>query len=132
MIGPPKKNTAAPTIIDGNVRQIDERTCNSIAIREFSSNNSSVRVEGLGVFFSDNKTLNTWYHNVTDYVKGSIDIAYKIGSRYFVVEFEIYGPGRYRVGDSKGSNSINMVKIGVFNEIAISFVCVLSRSHKKN
>ena len=105
------------SFIDGNVRQIDKKTYDAIPAGEFSSNNGSVKVEGLGVFFSDNVTLNSWYLDVADYVKGSIDIAYKISSRYFIVEFDIYGPGIYRVGDSKGSNEINMVKIGVFNEV---------------
>jgi len=106
----------SPGFKEGYTSEISKQDYDAINDEEFASNNNSVKVEGLGIFYSDNKILNAWYLDVTEAAEGTINIAYKIGSKYYNVKFTINGPGMYRVGDSRGSNRIHSVKIGAFEK----------------
>jgi len=56
-----------------------------------------------------------WYLNVTaDPVDGTIEVAYKISNDYFIVKFDVTGPGQYFVGDGSGKNGVNHAKVGAF------------------
>ena len=99
--------------ITGDVTKIDKKGYDNFAGKEITSNNSVTHFNGFD-FVADNKTLNAWYIDVLDDLKGTLEVAYKSGSNYFTVVFEIDGAGKYWIGDSKGSNGINMVKIGAF------------------
>jgi len=110
----------SPGFKSGHVTEITKSNYDAASAKEFAANNSSVEIPGLGIFYSDNKNLNTWYLDVTENVEGTIDIAYRIGSKYFNSKFTITGPGLYSVGDSKGSNGINAVKIGSFQKKAVT------------
>ena len=106
----------SPGFKEGYTSEISKQDYDAINGEEFASNNNSVKVEGLGIFYSDNRILNAWYLDVTEAAEGTINIAYKIGSKYYNVKFTINGPGMYRVGDSRGSNRIHSVKIGAFEK----------------
>ena len=106
----------SPGFSEGSALEITERDYDAIDVKEFALNDSSIQVEGLGIFYSDNSTLNSWYLDVTEDVEGTINIAYKIGSKYFNAKFAINGPGLYRVGDGRGSNRVHSVKIGAFEK----------------
>ena len=105
---------AAPAgFTGGTVVIIDKNGYNKFVGTEITANNSTKAFDNFS-FIADNKTLNAWYINVTKDISGTLEAAYKVGSAYYIVTFDIDGPGKYWIGDSKGNNGINMVKIGVF------------------
>ena len=106
---------AAPAgFITGEVTQIDKKGYDKFAGIEITANNSIKKFDGFN-FVADNKTANAWYIDVTDDISGTLEAAYKIGSAYYVVTFNIDGVGKYWIADSKGSNGANMVKIGALH-----------------
>ena len=104
---------AAPTgFISGTVTATDKNGYDSFNGKEITANNSGADYGGFS-FVADNKVLNAWYIDVTDDISGTLEVAYKAGSNYYIVTFAIDGPGKYGIAESKGSNGANMVKIGV-------------------
>ena len=109
--------SAAPAgFIGGTVAASDKNGYNKFVGTEITANNSAKVFDNFS-FIADNKTLNAWYINVTKDISGTLEVAYKVGSAYYVVKFDIGGPGKYWIGDSKGSNGVNMVKIGAFEQV---------------
>ena len=80
---------------------------------EFTANNSVFAVSDGISLVSDNKTkgAEAWYLNVTKDLVGTIQVAYKISSGYYLVEFAIDGVGKYFIG---AGNAVNMCKVGAF------------------
>ena len=103
----------SPGFFEGYVSEISEGEYNSINIKEYSGNDNSIEVKGVGVFYFDNAYLNTWYLDVTEDIEGIIDIAYRIGLKYYNVRYTLNGPGMYRVGDS---GTVKAVKIGTLEK----------------
>ena len=110
----PVMATAPSGFITGDVTQIDKKGYDNFAGTEITSNNSITQFDGFN-FVADNKTFNAWYIDVLDDISGTLEVAYKSSSNYFTVVFEINGAGKYWIGDSKGSNGTNMVKIGAIH-----------------
>ena len=105
---------AAPNgFITGDVTQIEKKGYDSFAGKEITSNNSVTQFDDFN-FVADNKTFNAWYIDVLDDLSGTLEVAYKSSSNYYTVVFDVDGAGKYWIGDSKGSNGTNMVKVGVF------------------
>ena len=105
---------AAPMgFIKGDVTQTDKKGYDNFDGKEITANNSVIKFDSF-IFVADNKTLNAWYIDVADDISGALAVAYKVGSAYYVVTFDIDGPGKYWIADSKGSAGANMVKIGAF------------------
>jgi len=105
---------AAPSgFIAGKVVAINKNAYDSFKGKEITANNSSVAFDKFS-FIADNKTLNAWYINVTDSIRGELEVAYKIGSQYYIVTFDINGAGKYFIADSRGSDGASMAKIGEF------------------
>jgi len=101
--------------ITGDVTRIDKTGYNNFTGKEITANNSVTKFDNFS-FVADNKTLNAWYIDVTDDISGTLEVAYKVGSAYSVVTFDIDGAGKYWIADSRGSTGANMVKIGAFVE----------------
>ena len=99
--------------ITGVATQIVKNDYDHFTGIEITSNNSVTKFDGFN-FVADNKTYYAWYIDVIGDLKGTLESAYKSGPDYYNVVFEINGAGRYWIGDSKGGNSVNMVKIGAF------------------
>jgi hypothetical protein len=100
--------------VAGNVTKIDKKSFDSFVETKITPNNSTTNFSSYTVV-ADNKVMNSWYVNVTDpELKGTLIVAYKISSEYFLKSFRINGTGKYWIGDSRGSNGVNMVKIGKF------------------
>lgn len=99
-----------------DVVKTDKAGYNSFVGKEYTSNNSRWTIADGIALVSDNKTkkAESWYLDVAEDLEGTIEIAYKISSKYFIAAFEIDGAGKYYIGDAKGGNSINMVKVGKF------------------
>jgi hypothetical protein len=105
---------AAPAgFVSGTVVTIDKKGYDSFDGMEITANNSTTVFDNFS-FVADNKALNAWYINVTDDINGTLEVAYKVGSSYYIVTFDIAGAGKYFIADSKGSNGANMAKIGDF------------------
>jgi len=78
------------------------------------TSNNSTRPLGAGVtFVADNNVHLEWYIRVTGGWTGTMEVAYQIGSRHYMQTLAINAPGRYRIGDSRGSNGLNEIRIGV-------------------
>ena len=110
----PASATPQEGFIGGTVVAADKNTYDCFIGEEITANNNTVAFDNF-YFIADNKILNTWYINVTKDIAGALDVAYKIGSGYYIVSFNIDGPGKYRIADSRGVAGANMVKIGEFN-----------------
>jgi hypothetical protein len=111
--------SAAPAVfINGTVAAIDKNGYNAFDGKEITANNTSVVFDDF-TYVADNKTLNAFYIDVTDDISGTLEVAYKVGNNYFTVTFDISGPGKYWIADSKGANGANMVKIGAFTETEV-------------
>jgi len=107
---------AAPNgFVGGTVVAIDKNGYGSFDGTEITSNNCVKQFDNFS-FVADNKALNAWYIDVTEDISGTLEVAYKISSNYFVVTFDIDGPGKYWIADSKGSSGANMAKVGAFVE----------------
>lgn len=107
---------AAPTgFIAGTVAGTNKSGYDSFVGTEITANNSIVDF-GCFSLVADNNTLNAWYVNVIDDINivGTLEVAYKIGSKYYIVTFDIDGPGKYWIADSKGNNGANSVKVGEY------------------
>jgi hypothetical protein len=104
--------------ISGTVATIDKKGYDGFSGKEITANNSTTTFNGFSLV-ADNKTLNTWYINVTSDINGTLDVAYKVGNAYYIVTFDIDGPGKYRIADSKGNAGANMAKVGAFVEAEI-------------
>ncbi|MCL1974858.1 MAG: hypothetical protein FWG61_01690, partial [Firmicutes bacterium] len=104
--------TAPAGFSGGTVIAIDKKGYDNFIGLEITANNSITNFNNFS-FIADNKTLNAWYINVTENIKGTLEVAYKVSSAYYIVTFNIVGPGKYWIADSKGSKGANMVKIGV-------------------
>ncbi|MCL1981531.1 MAG: hypothetical protein FWG53_00360 [Clostridiales bacterium] len=115
----PVMAAATSDFIGGTVVTIDKNGYNNFDGREITANNSTTVFKDFS-FIADNKTLNAWYIDVTDDISGTLEVAYKVSSAYYVVTFDIDGPGKYWIADSKGSNGANMVKVGAFKEAEVS------------
>ncbi|MCL2517539.1 MAG: hypothetical protein FWF15_03150, partial [Oscillospiraceae bacterium] len=105
-----------------SIVKIDKKGYDSFSGKEYSSNNSSWNLGKL-TLVSDNKTKNaeSWYLLVTDdKLVGEIKVAYKISSNYYIASFDINGSGKYYIGDAKGNNGVNMVKVSAFVEPPIT------------
>jgi len=104
--------SAAPQFTFGGVTAVNKNGFDAFAATKLPANNSKTDL-GYGTFVADNKA--GWYLSVTEpATKGTLEVAYKIGSDYYIVAFKIDGPGNYWVGDGSGKNGVNMVKIGEF------------------
>ena len=105
-----------------NIVKTDKKGYDSFTGKEYSSNNSNWTIANGVKLVSDNKTKNAecWYFDVADGVKGTIEVAYKISSNYYIASFAIDGAGKYYIGDAKGNNGVNMVKVGAFVEPPIT------------
>ncbi|MCL1873727.1 MAG: hypothetical protein FWF85_06385 [Clostridiales bacterium] len=55
-----------------------------------------------------------WYLEVTKKLKGDIEVAYKIGPKYYVVAFKIEGIGKYYIGEGRGANGVVHVRVSEF------------------
>jgi len=96
----------------GEVTTVNKNVFDGFAATKLPANNTKTDL-GYGTFIADNKS--GWYLSVTETdVKGTLQVAYKIGSDYYIVAFNIDGPGNYWVGDGSGKNGVNMVRIGEF------------------
>ena len=107
---------AVTTIAAADVTKTDKKGYDAFPGKEYSANNSSwVVADGIKLV-SDNKTKNAeyWYFDVFEDLEGTIEVAYKISSNYYIATFEIDGKDKYIIGDAKGGNGINMVKVGEF------------------
>ena len=82
-------------------------------IRHTSNNDTRPLEEGM-IFVADNRNLNSWYIYVTGDMVGTIQVAYQIGSRHYLRTIEINGPGRYIIGDSRGPEGLNEIRLGAF------------------
>jgi len=105
----------AADFINGTVVTTDKNGYKNFDGKEITANNSTFVFDKF-TFVADNKVLNAWYIDVTDDISGTLEVAYKIGSAYYIVTFDINGPGKYWIADSKGANGANSVKIGAFTE----------------
>ncbi|MCL1873728.1 MAG: hypothetical protein FWF85_06390 [Clostridiales bacterium] len=108
--------TAFATAPGGLVEKITEVEYKNYPFSKESANNKTVMnvggVTGINLVCSNN---DGWYLDVTDpELKGDIEVAYKIGSQYYIVVFKISGGGKYYIGDGKGANGINHAKVGEF------------------
>jgi hypothetical protein len=101
--------------IGGTVASIDKKAYDNFDGPEISANNSAMNFDNFS-FISDNKTLNAWYIDVAEDISGELEVAYKISNNYFIVTFDVDGPGKYWIADSKGSNGATSAKIGEFTE----------------
>jgi len=81
-----------------------------------TSNNTTVPLRDGMTLVADNRIHDSWYIHVTDDLMGEIEIAYRIGSRFFTRTITIDGSGRYIIGDSRGSNGLTGVRVGEFVE----------------
>ncbi|MDR0778137.1 MAG: hypothetical protein LBE48_01675 [Methanomassiliicoccaceae archaeon] len=120
--------SAAPAsagFINGAVASIDKKSYDNFDGKEITANNNTVVFDNFS-FIADNKTLNALYINVTGDISGTLEVAYKIGNGYYVVTFAIDGPGKYWIADSKGGNSANVVKVGVFAETEVSKLLIMN------
>ena len=99
---------AAPSV------PITRNEYNSFAGLRITANNSSTPIEEGISFVADNRVLHSWYIHVTAEISGTIDVVYQISGRHFARTVEIDGPGRYIIGDSRGNNGLNHIKIGSF------------------
>ena len=79
-----------------------------------TSNNSTRAIADSVTFVADNRNLNLWYIHVTADLEGTIEVAYQISNRHFARTVNINGPGRYIIGDSRGQNGLNEIKLGAF------------------
>ena len=101
---------------------IDARPSTSITRDQYNdfggirhTSNNSTRPLGEGItFVADNNNLNSWYIYVTDDLSGNIDVAYQISNRHYVRTVVIQGAGRYIIGDSRGQNGLNEIRLGDF------------------
>ena len=77
--------------------------------------NNATRSLGEGItFVADNNNLISWHIHVTANLTGTIDVAYQIGSNHFARTIQIQGPGRYIIGDSRGRDGLNEIRLGTF------------------
>ena len=92
--------------------EIDKKAFDAFPAQKHTANNKHT---GLGDFelVSDSKAGWRLFCNNPDLV-GTIDVAYKIGPRYFIVTFDVNGEGEFYIGDGSGKNGVNMVKVGKF------------------
>jgi len=92
--------------------KIDKKTYDSFSGKK-SANNAIVEIGNGLKLISDSKT--GWIIRAEDPdVKGTLEVAYKISSEYFIVAFEINGVGDHYIGDGSGNNGVNHCKIGSF------------------
>jgi len=108
-----------PLFFGGTVQAIDKKGYDCFDGFEITSNNCSAKFDKFSLI-ADNKTLCAWYIDVAEDISGSLEVAYKVGSQYYIVTFAINGPGKYRIADSKGGEGANMVKVGAFEETEIA------------
>ena len=105
----------ATTKTVGDFVEVNKTVFDSFATYKLPSNNSTTKLEDNVTFVASNK--DGWYINVTaEEVAGTIEVAYKIGSKYFIVTHEINGIGQYWVGDGSGNQGVTQVKVGYFIE----------------
>jgi len=105
------KPTPPVAPIFGDVVKVDKKAFDVFAAPKMSANNNVVGLDG-GTLISDSKA--GWFINITGNATGTLAVAYKISSEYFIVTFNIDGVGDYWIGDGSGKNGVNMVKVGVF------------------
>ena len=106
---------AAPAgfLVADDVASIDKKGYDSFVGKEYTSNNSRWDLGNGLQLVSDNKTKNAecWYLEADATVYDTVEVAYKISSKYYIATFEIAAAGKYYIGDAKGSNGVNMVKV---------------------
>ena len=83
---------------------------------KYTSNNNLVEFPNVKFNFgfnlvSDNK--NGWVFQVDSGLKGTISVAYKVGSAYYTGTIDV--SKGVKIGDANGNEGINMVKIGDVN-----------------
>lgn len=78
--------------------------------------NNATRLIADGVtLVADNNIYLQWYIRVdSDTTTGSITVAYQISNRHYMRTIEISGAGRYVIGDSRGRDGLNEIKLGEF------------------
>ena len=94
--------------------QITRDQYNNFGGVRHTANNSTRAIADGVTFVADNRNLNLWYIHVTANVEGTIQVAYQISNRHFARTVNIFGPGRYIIGDSRGSNGLNEIRLGGF------------------
>jgi hypothetical protein len=99
-----------------NPVKVDKKAFDAFPAQKLTANN---KVTGIGNFelVSDSKAGWRLISNNAE-IKGSIDVAYKIGSDYFVVTFKVDGKSSHYIGDGSGKNGVNMAKVGEFFPVA--------------
>ena len=103
-----------PIIEAGPSSRITREQYNAFGGIRHTSNNAT-RSLGDGItFVADNNNLISWYIHVTANLTGTIDIAYQIGSNHFARTIQIQGQGRYIIGDSRGRDGLNEIRLGTF------------------
>jgi len=98
----------------GECSQITRDEYNTFGGVRHTSNNATRPIADGITFVADNNNLNSWYIYVTADVAGSITVAYQIGSRHYTCTIAISGPGRHIIGDSRGPNGLNEIRLGEF------------------
>ena len=78
---------------------------------KFSSNNA-VAIIAPGLTLDTSAHDGWWIHADETAPKGTLTIAYKISSEYFMVTFTITESGSHFIGDGRKSEGVNHIKIG--------------------
>lgn len=99
----------AATFVD-NVVKIDKKAYDAFSEVKHSANNNTVDA-GEIVLTSDAKA---GWNIIAGEMKGTLDVAYKIGNEYFLRQVVIRTGGAYYLGDGSGKKGINHVKLGEF------------------
>ena len=105
------KPVAPENPVFGDVIKVDKKAFDAFEAPKMPANNNVVGLDG-GNLISDSKA--GWFITVTGDTTGTLAVAYKISSEYFIVTFDVDGVGDYWIGDGSGKNGVNMVKVGVF------------------
>jgi hypothetical protein len=109
---------AAPAFTASN---IGKSAYDAFGGKAYTANNNTVVLDAdYGIELQTN-SQSGWYIVVTKDTAGKLDIAYKIGSDYFLrtIEIDSNKNTSYRIGDGSGKDGLNQVKIGGFVPLAV-------------
>ena len=95
-------------------KQITQKEYDSFQGKFPSNNDTTVIAAGLRIVSSAHDGW--WIHADETVTDGVLEIAYKIADEYFIVTFTIAGAGTHFIGDGRGAEGVNHVKVGPYGE----------------
>jgi hypothetical protein len=99
--------------VNSDAGKISKKDYDNFPAQKEAANNNIVAIASDIALVSNSKA--GWYIKVDDPdAKGTIDIAFKISSDYYLLTIHIDGAGNYPIGDGSGKEGVNHAKIGGF------------------